>query len=156
MGGRGHHSWTHTKHVSPTEARARRQRPVHSRLSVITADSAAVSVGYETVVIRIWMSFHSHSGSHPDNTGIAKSTRWNWPGSFVSRSICATQPQITASTGGWKGLKNTIIIQAENCHRWENKRNGQNKKKKKKTHFFWHTMVLLIGRNWVHILRSSF
>lgn len=60
------------------------------------ADSAVVGFQCETVVIRIWISFHSHSGSHPDNTWLTKSTRWNWPVSSISRAICATQPWITA------------------------------------------------------------
>lgn len=59
------------------------------------ADSDVVTFQYETVVIRIWISFHSHSGSHPDNTCLTKSTRWNWPVSSISRAICATQLWIT-------------------------------------------------------------
>ena len=75
------------------------------------ADSAVVGFQYETVVIRIWISFHSHSGSHPDNTWLTKSARWNWPVSSISRAICATQPWITAMgktychTAGWEEPK---------------------------------------------------
>lgn len=75
------------------------------------ADSAVVGLQYETVVIKIWISFHSHSGSHPDNTWLTKSTRWNWPVSSISRAICATQPWITAMgktychTAGWEEPK---------------------------------------------------
>lgn len=77
-----------------------RQLPVHFHLSANMGDSAVVTFQYETVVIRIWISFHSHSGSHPDNTCLTKSTRWNWPVSSISRAICATQPWIIARGGG--------------------------------------------------------
>lgn len=63
-------------------------------------DSAVVTFQCETLVIRIWISFHSHSGSHPNNTCLAKSTRWNWPVSSVSRAICAARPWITAMVEG--------------------------------------------------------
>lgn len=73
--------------------------PFTSTCLLKMGDSAVVTFQYETVVIRIWISFHSHSGSHPDNTCLTKSTRWNWPVSSISRAICATQPWITAMGG---------------------------------------------------------
>lgn len=60
------------------------------------ADRDVVTFQDETVVIRIWISFHSHLGSRPDNTCLTKSVRWNWPVSPISRAICATLPWITA------------------------------------------------------------
>lgn len=82
-------------------------------------DSAVVTFLYETVVIRIGISFHSHSGSHRDNTCLTKSTRWNWPVSSISEAICAAQPWITAMaktycyTGGCEGFKIPCCVHSE-------------------------------------------